>query len=381
MNTQSHSLANVYSHIAYPFVIERGKGMSVVDQEGREYLDFYGGHCVCSLGHSPEVLVEAIRAQGEKLLFYSNLAPLQIREDAASELIAFAENDFRSVFFCNSGAEANENALKIAVKGSERKKIVGFTGGFHGRTLLALTATHIPSWHEQYRSWIGHAEHITPNDETQLQTIDENTAAVILEPIQSIGGCTVFEPEYLKKVRARCDEVGALLIFDEVQTGIGRTGVPNVSGHCGVQPDLMTLAKGLAGGFPIGAVVFTEKVAQTLQAGDIAATFGGSPLALAAMRATLAEISRLGLIQHASSIEKYVRETCDLPQVQRIAGAGCLLGLELDREAKPVQQALFEKGIIVGTNSNKKMVHLLPPLIVQTDDVDRLVTALREVLS
>lgn len=377
----AHALADVYSHIAYPFVIDRGQGMKVIDEENREYLDFYGGHCVCSIGHSPKAIVDAVSAQGEKLLFYSNLAPLRIREEAAQDLLAFADNEFTQVFFCNSGAEANENALKVAVKASQRKKIVGFTGGFHGRTLLALTATHIPSWHEQYSAWIGHAEHLTPNDESQLSAVDTETAAVILEPIQSIGGCTVFEQSYLKKLRARCDEVGALLIFDEVQTGIGRTGMPFVSGHSGVQPDMMTLAKGLAGGFPIGAVLFTEKVAKTLAAGDIAATFGGSPLALAAMRATLSEITRLDLSKHALSIERYIRENCTLPQVQRIAGAGCLLGLELDREAKPVQAALFEKGIIVGTNSNKKMLHLLPPLIVQTEDVDRLLTALQEILS
>ena len=176
------------------------------------------------------------------------------------------------------------------------------------------------------------------------------------------------------------DEVGALLVFDEVQTGMGRTGVPFVSGHCGTLPDMMTLAKGLAAGFPIGAVVMTEKIARMVEPGDVAATFGGAPLALAAMRATIAEIKRQELSSHILEIEGFIREEFSLPEVVEIRGKGGLLGLVLDREAKPIQRALFSEGIITGLNSNPNLLHLLPPLTIQRDHVLELKSALRKVL-
>lgn len=380
-NESLNALLPVYSHIEYPFTLERGEGMRVYDTAGKAYLDFYGGHCVCSIGHNPPAVVEAIVEQAKTLMFYSNLAPMEIKVKAASALVEFANNEFTSAFFCNSGGEANENALKIAVKASGRSKLVSFKGGFHGRTMLALTATHIPKWHEQYRPFIGKAEYITPNSRDELAAIDSETAAVILEPIQSIGGCTEFEADYLRALRERCDEVGALLIFDEVQTGIGRTGVPFVSGHFGAHPDMMTLAKGLAAGFPIGAVVMRANVAQQIEPGDIAATFGAGPLAMAAMTATLSEIKRLQLVAHAGKMEAVIRkEFSELPFVTRIGGRGLLLGIELDREAKPVQSELFKHGIIVGTNSNSRMLHLLPPLTVSEQDVSELKSAVQEVL-
>ncbi|MCB0322348.1 MAG: aminotransferase class III-fold pyridoxal phosphate-dependent enzyme [Bdellovibrionales bacterium] len=376
----NNALLEVYSHIEYPFTLTRGEGVYVWDSEGQKYIDFYGGHCVCSLGHSPEVVVSAIHEQSKQLLFYSNLAPLAVKVRGAERLISFASNAFTKAFFCNSGAEANENALKIAVKKTGRPKLVAFKGGFHGRTLLAMTATHNQKWHEQYHHWVGSCVHLTPNALEEIVAVDEETAAVILEPIQSIGGCTEFAADFLAALRRRCDEVGAMLIFDEVQTGIGRTGSPFVSGHFGAQPDMMTLAKGLAGGFPIGAVAMTDAVAQTIAPGDIAATFGAGPLAMAAMIATLDEIEQRGLARHAVAMEQSIRAKLTLPEVTRVAGRGLLLGVELDREAKPVQQQLFKNGIIVGTNANPKMIHLLPPLTIGEAEVDALREGLIEVL-
>ncbi|HQH28111.1 MAG TPA: aminotransferase class III-fold pyridoxal phosphate-dependent enzyme, partial [Oligoflexia bacterium] len=347
---------------------------------GNKYLDFYGGHCVCCLGHSPREVADAIAAQAKELLFYSNLAPMPVREKAADKLIQFAANGFTKVFFCNSGGEANENALKIAIKATGRQKIAAFKGAFHGRTLLALGATDNAKWHGQYAGWVGEVERFEPNTAESLAQIDGQTAAVILEPIQSIGGCTVFEPDYLRALKEACDKHGALLIYDEVQTGMGRTGSPFVSGHWAVLPHMATLAKGLAGGFPIGAVMMTREVADSISPGDIAATFGGGPLAMAAMGATVCCLKKYNLVGHAAEIEHYVRRKFTVSQVTEIRGKGCLLGLVLDREAKPVQQALFKKGIITGLNSNPHLLHLLPPLTIQFEHVDLLHQALIEVL-
>ena len=378
---QVPALLPVYSHIQYPFNVVRGEDVFVYDETGKRYLDFYGGHCVTCVGHCRKEVADAIAAQAHTLLFYSNLAPMPLREDGAKRLVSYADSQFTSAFFCNSGGEANENALKIAIKATGRSKVVGYTGGFHGRTLLALGATDNTGWHQLYRDWLGPVGRITPNDLAGLVSIDEQTACVILEPIQSIGGVTVFEESYLQALRDVCTKKGAMLIFDEVQTGLGRTGVPFVSGHWGgVQPEMMTLAKGLAGGFAAGAVVMTKEVAATIKPGDIAATFGGGPLAIAAMIATIDCLEKDGLAAHSKAMEQYITTTLNLPQVSEIRGKGLLIGLVLDRPAKPVQQALFAKGIITGTNSNPNLLHLLPPLTVQQEHVDMLKAALLQVL-
>lgn len=378
--TKETALLSVYSHIEYPFDVVKGDGVYVYDSSGKAYLDFYGGHCVCPIGHSPKVVADAISKQVKELLFYSNLAPIPLRREAADELLAFANNGFSKAFFCNSGAEANENALKISIKKTGRQKIACFKGSFHGRTALAMSATDHPKWHEIYKQWIGPFVQLIPNDISSLSLLDETIAALILEPIQSIGGVTVFQPEFLKILRKKCLELGIMLIFDEVQTGIGRTGTPFVSGYCGVLPDMMTLAKGLASGLPIGSVVMTQDVASSVTPGDIAATFGGGPVVMSAMKATLTEIQSKNLCVHAKQIENYVYKVFQIPQVKGIRGKGCLLGLVLETAAKPIQKALFEKGIIVGLNSNPNLVHLLPPLIIEESHVDQLKEALLEVM-
>ncbi len=372
------ALADVYGQ--YPFDIDRALGVYVYESSGKRYLDFYGGHCVAGVGHCRPEVVQAIAAQAEKFMFYSNLARVPIRETGAARLVEFANNGLTKVFFCNSGGEANENALKIAIKLTGRKKIVGFWGGFHGRTLLAIGATDHPDWHEYLGPWIGPIGRIKPNDRAGLSEIDSDTAAVILEPIQSIGGVTAFDFEYLKELREVCTKNGAMLIFDEVQTGVGRTGVPFVSGHCGTLPDMMTLAKSVANGFAMGVVVMKPEVASGIKKGDIAATFGGGPMAVAAMIATLECIEKDKLMPHVLEVEAHVRKKFAIPEIEEIRGRGCLLGLVGKKPAKEVQQALFGKGVIVGLNSNPNLVHLLPPMTVQKQHVDELFNALQGVL-
>lgn len=378
LKAESH-LSEIYGQ--YPFELVRGEGVYVYDTAGKRYLDLYGGHAVALVGHSPPRVAKAIAEQANQLMFYSNLARIPLREQAAAKLVGFARNGLTKAFFCNSGGEANENAIKISIKNTGRQKVASFAGSFHGRTLLAIGATDHPDWHEYLHGWIGPTAQLRPNIEEDLEKIDNETACVILEPIQSIGKCTVFSPEYLKKLRKRCDETGAYLIFDEVQTGMGRTGVPFVSGHCGTNPDMMTLAKGLGGGFAMGAVVMTAEVDSKLKVGDIAATFGGGPMALGAMMATIDQVVEDKLIDNAKRIEAHARKIFPaLAQVKEVRGRGCLLGIVIDRPAKPVQTALFAKGIITGPNSDPNLVHLLPPLTLQTEHLDMLYQALTEVL-
>lgn len=379
-------LAEVYAQ--YPFPLTKGDGVYVYDQSGRRYIDFYGGHAVSLLGHNPPEVMTALEDQGKELMFYSNLARIPLREIAATKLLEFAGGYFDKVFFCNSGGEANENALKIALmtgmssnKAVVKDKLVGFSGGFHGRTALSMSVTDKPEWHSYLKGRLGNTMFLFPNDLSGLVEIDQTTAAVILEPIQSIGGVIEFEYKYLQALRLRCSEVGALLIFDEVQTGMGRTGIPFVSGFSGVMPDMMTLAKGLAGGFPIGAVCMQESLYQQLKVGDLGATFGGGPLALAAMQATIETIQNEDLIDAVRTISDYGREKFQsLHGVMQVRGRGFLLGLLLNVNAAEVQKELFERGIIVGTTSNKHVLHLLPPFTLQKVHIDELCYALKEIL-
>jgi acetylornithine/succinyldiaminopimelate/putrescine aminotransferase len=377
--TTASPLAEIYGQ--YPMELDRGEGLYVYDTQGRRYLDLYGGHAVSLLGHSPADVVEAIAEQGRKFMFYSNLARIPIRAEGAARLLAFGRFDRHQVFFCNSGGEANENALKIAIKLTGRSKVIAFDGAFHGRTLLAAGATDHPEWRAYLRGWMGPVDRLAPNDPAGLRRIDAGTAAVILEPIQSIGGVTGFDYDFLQALREKCDEVGAFLIYDEVQTGMGRLGTPFVSTECGAPPDMTSLAKGIAAGFAMGAVIMTEAVGARLVKGDIAATFGGGPMAVAAMIATIDRIERDDLIASARAFERALRESFKSePCVREIRGRGCLMGLVLDRPAAPIFRALFAEGIIAGLNSDANLLHLLPPLTAGAAEVETLRSALRKVV-
>lgn len=381
--------ALVSTYAPFPFVMDSAEGVWVMSIDGKRYLDFYGGHAVSLLGHSRSELVDAISEQGRRLYFYSTLGNIEIRERAAKALIDFCSSNLKKVFFCNSGAEANENALKLclqkrgAISGGQKRKLVGFRKGWHGRSLLCMSVTDDPAWHQSMPGWFGPTAWAELNDIDSLQAIDENTAGVILEPIQSIGGVREAEPGFLKALRDRCTEVGAWLIFDEIQTGLGRTGINFVSGAKAtagdvICPDMMTLAKGLGSGYPIGALVMTEEVAKTINGADLGSTFGGGPMAMAVLEASLKIIRDEKLTQHAAAIGNLVKESLmGIPLIEEVRGQGCLLGLKLNGSAKELQIKLLEKGILIGTSGDPTVARLLPPLVIQPEHVEILVKALR----
>lgn len=372
--------ALVDTYETLPFTVSHGEGMYVYDTDGRQYLDLYGGHAVALLGHSPPSVAHAIGEQAKSLLFYSNVAPLNVRERAAHTLTGFAGPPYEKVFFCNSGAEANENALRLAIEKLGRPKIAALHGAFHGRTLLAASATDQPKRVESLTSWTGPVLRLTPNCVEEIEQIDTSTAAVIVEPILSMAGVAVLDHTYLHALADRCHEVGAWLIFDEVQTGMGRTGKPFVAGSSGVYPQMVTLAKGIAAGVPMGAVLMTDEVSDQVKMGDMGSTFGGGPLACAAMCATVETLISQDLVTNATRIESWVKRHCQMKGVRAVLGRGALLGLQLSLPAKDVYDALLTHGIITGKSRDPHVLRLLPPLITREQHVIALAEALGEVL-
>ncbi|NBW39398.1 aminotransferase class III-fold pyridoxal phosphate-dependent enzyme [bacterium] len=380
-------LVNTYPQ--YPFEITHGSGAYVTGSDGNTYLDLYGGHAVCALGHNHPRIQQAIACQSEKLFFYSNLTRLSIRNKAAEALLTFANNRMSSLFFCNSGAEANENALKLAVQLTGRSRIVAFKGGWHGRTTMAAAATDDPSWHAKTPGWTGNVLFLEPNNIAELEKIDQTCAAVIIEPIQSIGGVNTIENEFLIALRQQTSKTGTLLIFDEVQTGVGRTGVPYVNGHGhrdssmlthGIEADMSTTAKSLANGFPVGAVLFTAEIAQEIALGDLGSTFGGGPLASAAVLETISIISNEHLMERVQRFEDAIRSElscCSL--VQEIRGHGCLLGLVLSAPAQRVVTGLRDKRILAGTSGVSNVMRLLPSYQVEETHAKQLAEALADI--
>ncbi len=363
---------NVQTYTPFPFIMESAKGSWVYDKEGNKYLDLYGGHAVSLLGHSPDALVDAIEEQGRKLYFYSALGNIEIRDEAAKKLISFANCNLKKVFFCNSGAEANENALKLALQKTKRDKLIGFKGGWHGRTLLCMSVTDDPTWHASMPKWFGPTDFCTLNDKSSLNKIDEKTAAVIIEPIQSMSGVNVASIDFLKALKARCKEVGAWLILDEIQTGLSRTGVPFVSSI--INPDMATSAKGLASGYPLGALLMSDEI--EISSGDLGSTFGGGPMAMAALSATLSILP--GADKNAALVEEELRSGLKSPILTEVKGKGCLLGLKLTKKAKDIQSVLIEKGFLTGTSGDPFVLRLLPPITISKDEVRLFIKAFNE---
>jgi acetylornithine/N-succinyldiaminopimelate aminotransferase len=361
----------------------RGHGSWLVDDEGNEWLDAYGGHAVASTGHSHPHVVDAIATQAARLLFYSTAVPHPNREQLAEALAARCPSPLGRVFFCNSGAEANENALHLARKHTGRQHIVSIEGGWHGRTVATLAVTD----GEKYRAGARRAgmplSTVVPFDDVTAlgAAIDGSVAAVILEPVQGMGGARVVSGEFLAAARSYCSERGALLIFDEVQCGVGRCGAFTAAEAAGVTPDLLTMAKGLASGLPIGAVVMTPEVAAGLKAGDLGSTFGGGPVPCAAALATLEVIDAEGMIANAIKVGEHIRREARAIGVPAVQGRGLLLGLCLGRPAAPVQQALFARRILTGTANDPEILRLLPPLSFSKGEADQLLAALKEILN
>lgn len=363
--------------------VERGKGSWVWTSDGEKYLDLYGGHAVCATGHSHPHVVEAIKAQADKMLFYSNLVYSEVRGRAAEKLTSVAPQELKKVFFCNSGTEANENAMRMARMATGREKIVTFTGGFHGRTADAISATFLGKYRDIGKPNVpGHVQAEFGQIESVKSVADEDTAAIMLEPIQSMAGVREAIPTFFQEVRQLCDDRGIKLIFDEVQTGIGRTGSWFFAGSDAagaVVPDILSLAKSLGSGVPVGACLVSEDVAAHIKENDLGTTFGGGMLAMAATLATLEAIEQENMIANAAQIEQHLRDSLTGQSgIARIRGKGCLLGIEFDQPAAQIHRQLLDSKIITGTSSNAKVLRLLPPLCVSTTEIDLFTRALTE---
>lgn len=370
------ALLPVYPQL--PLVPQSADGCDIVTQDGRRILDLYGGHAVAALGYSHPVLLRAIREQSEQLLFQSNAVALDIRARAAEKLLAVAPANLARVFFANSGGEANENALRIACMATGRRKVLALTQGFHGRTAAAAAVT----WNSSKR-WYGFpqlpfdVDFIARDDvDAALRMIDDDVAAVIFEPIQGVAGAYDLSADFVAALRHKTRDVGAVLIADEVQSGMGRSGRFFAVQHYGVEADILTNAKSLAGGFPCAALLCSEPLAATLRHGDLGSTFGGGPMAAAAIVAVIDTLQQENLLQNVREREAEIRARCIAGPVQSISGKGMLLGLHCDRRAADVQALLLEQDILTGVSGDPAVLRLLPPLILQTEQVTRLADAL-----
>jgi acetylornithine/N-succinyldiaminopimelate aminotransferase len=367
-----------------PIVAERGKGVWIFASNGDRYLDLYGGHAVAGTGHCHPQVVKAIRDQTEKLLFYSNLVYSEARAGAAEKLVSVAPDLLTKAFFCNSGTEANENAMRMARMSSRRENIITFSGGFHGRTADAISATFLGRYREIGKPNVpGHRQAQFGEIDSVRALADESVAAIMLEPIQSMAGVRSAAPSFYRALRELCDERGIVLIYDEVQTGVGRTGnwfFAGSSAGDGIIPDIITLAKALGSGVPVGACLVTEKIASHIKENDLGTTFGGGMIAMAAVTATLEAIENDGMLENVRTVEAYLRKRLnEVEQVVNVHGRGFLLGLEFADTAKPVQEALLEHKIITGTSSDPKVLRLLPPLCLKRQEVDMFVDVLEQV--
>ena len=369
-----------------PIVAERGEGIWIFLSNGERYLDLYGGHAVAGTGHCHPHVVKAIREQTEKLLFYSNLVYSETRARAAEKLVSVAPDLLTKAFFCNSGTEANENAMRMARMSTGRDDIITFSGGFHGRTADAISATFLGKYREIGKPNVpGHRQAEFGDIDSVRGVADESVAAIMLEPIQSMAGVRGAAPSFYRALRELCDERGIVLIYDEVQTGVGRTGEWFFAGSTasgGVVPDIVTLAKALGSGVPVGACLVTDKIASHIKENDLGTTFGGGMIAMAAVTATLEAIENDRMLENVRTVEAYLRERLkEVEQVVNVHGRGFLLGLEFADQTKPVHEALLERKIITGTSSDPKVLRLLPPLCLQREEVDLFIDVLEQVLA
>jgi acetylornithine/N-succinyldiaminopimelate aminotransferase len=370
-------LAPVYAQ--WPLDVVAASGVHLHTRDGRRILDLYGGHAVVALGYSHPRLLDTLDRQARQLIFQSNAVPLDVRGRAAQRLTRFAGLGLDTAFFVNSGAEANENALRLALKLTARRKVVAVEGSFHGRTAAAGAVT----WGARQK-WYGFPQapfdvEFVPRDDLAAvaRIVDEQTAAVIVEPIQGVGGAIDLRPEFLVALRERSSDVCAQLVFDEVQCGMGRTGHPFAANLYGVVPDMITTAKALGAGFPCGALLLAPHVARHLKTDDLGTTFGGGPLACAMIEAVVDIIESEGLLANVRRLSQEIRSTCVVGPVTATQGAGFLLGLRTSRPARDVQRELLERhDILAGTSGDPNVVRILAPYVLQDEHVDALRTAL-----
>jgi acetylornithine/N-succinyldiaminopimelate aminotransferase len=365
-----------------PVVFVRGEGCFVYDAEGKEYLDLVAGIAVNGLGHCPPKVVEAICKQAATLMHTSNLYYTLPQPQLAKLLVEIS--GMTKAFFCNSGAEANEAAMKLARKAAkasghpEKTEIITAEQSFHGRTMGAVTATGQAKYQKSFLPLVPGFRHVPYNDVEALNAaVNETTCAVLLEPVQGESGVHPASPDYLNAARELCDKYGAALIFDEVQTGLGRTGRMFGYQHFGVSPDIMTLAKTLGGGFPIGCCLAKNQWADVFEPGDHAATFGGNPLACAAAIAAVTEIKDGGWVANADAVGTYFRERlAEVPGINEVRGLGLMIAAEFNEpKARMMAAGALEKGLIVNP-IGENVLRFVPPLILTTEMVDRAIDTL-----
>jgi acetylornithine/succinyldiaminopimelate/putrescine aminotransferase len=371
-------LAPVFAQ--YPIEVVDAEGVWLHTRDGRRILDLYGGHAVAALGYKHPGWTRAIAQQAELCNFQSNAVPMDVRVRAATKLTKFAGGNFDSVFFVNSGAEANENALRMAFKMTRRPNVVAVEGAFHGRTAAAGAVTWgaDKKWYEFPRTPFG-VSYIPRGDIDAIsKLVTRDTAAVIVEPVQGVGGAFDMGAEFLNALRQRCTLMGAQLIFDEVQIGVGRSGWAFAANMYRVMPDMITTAKALGNGFPCGALLMSPPVTESLKLEGLGTTFGGGPMACAAIEAVVDAIETEDLLTNVRQVSRYLRETCTVGPVVGHQGAGFLHGLRLDRAAKDVQAALLARDILAGTSADPQVLRLLPPYTLKTEHVDLLRAALED---
>ncbi|MCG2709926.1 MAG: acetylornithine transaminase [Thermodesulfovibrionales bacterium] len=390
LEDSGHYLMNTYNR--FPIVLRKGRGMKVWGADGKEYLDFVGGIAVNVLGHCHPKVVVAIQKQAQRLIHVSNLYHIEPQIKLAKLLVDHSFAD--KVFFCNSGAEANEAAIKLARKyakehlGKDKFEIITAVNSFHGRTLATLTATGQEKFQKGFEPLVPGFKHAAFNDISELESaITQNTCAVMLEPIQGEGGVNIPDNDYFKKVRELCNKHNLLLILDEVQTGIGRTGKLFAYEHFHVAPDIATLAKGLGSGVPIGAMLATDKAASAFVPGSHAATFGGNPLVCAAAIATMETILEDGfMFDQCKRMGEYLKNELKCLQkefpavIADIRGMGLLVGMELTRDCSSIVKACMGKGLLLNCTAGN-VLRFTPPLIVHGRDIDSMIDILDEVLS
>jgi acetylornithine aminotransferase len=388
----SSGLADKYmfqTYSRFPLTLVKGKGCRLWDEEGKEYLDFVGGIAVCALGHSSPLVSEALEEQSRRLVHVSNLYYTRPQAELAQLLV---ENSFADrVFFCNSGAEANEAAIKLVRRysdenfGSDRYVIISMTNSFHGRTMATLSATGQAKIQKGYDPLLNGFKFVPFNDLSSLdEAVDDHVCAVMLEPIQGEGGVVCPNPDYLKGVEEICRARNLLLIFDEVQVGMGRTGKLFAYEHYGVAPHIMTLAKALGNGLPIGAMLSTEEFSNAFGPGSHASTFGGTPLVTAAAKVVLKSLLEDGWIDNSRQMGEYFKGRLeDLSErhhiIKDVRGLGLILGVELDRPGAPIVDACTERGFLINCIQDN-VLRFIPPLIVEKKEIDLLVEALDEIL-
>ena len=369
-------LAPVFAQ--FPLEVTDAKGVYLHTPNGRKVLDLYGGHAVAALGYGHPRWVEAVAQQARSLCFQSNAVPLDVRRRAAKRLADFCGLGLDTIFFVNSGAEANENALKLAFKVTSGTEVVAVEGSFHGRTAAAGAIT----WGAD-KKWYGFpakpfgVTFVKPGDVSKLDTvINDKTAAVIVEPVQGVAGALDMPREFLEALRLRCSENGSVLIFDEVQCGLGRTGYPFAANMYGVTPDIITTAKALGAGFPVSAVLIADQVARSIKLDSLGTTFGGGPMACAVVESVIDIIESEGLLANVRARSAEIREKCMVGPVVGSQGAGLLLGLRTTRPAKDVQAELLKLDVLTGTSADPNILRILAPFVLGSEHVEQLRDAL-----